>query len=125
MRLQPNIWSMGVTRAGVGAAFLTLPRTTAAAWVGEATAAQPGVDVLARALGARELLLGMGLVLAAARGRPVRGWLMAGVAADAADAAVSVAARQELPRNKVIMVAAVAAFSAAAGAHLAYHVGRS
>lgn len=115
---------MGLSRAGVGVAFLALPRTTAAAWVGEATASQPGVDVLARALGARELLLGTGLVLAVARGRPVRGWLMFGVAADAADAAVSIAARRELPRAKAITVAAVAAFSAAAGAHLAYHFGR-
>ncbi|MGH9036960.1 MAG: hypothetical protein ACRD0O_14450 [Acidimicrobiia bacterium] len=124
MKLLPSVWSMGVTRAGVGAAFLTLPRTTAAAWVGDATAAQPGVDVLARALGARELVLGAGLVLAVARGRPVKGWLMAGVVADVADAAVSVAAREELPRAKVIMVATVAAFSAAAGAHLAFHLGR-
>ena len=116
---------MGLTRASVGAAFLALPRTTAAAWVGDEAAAQPGVDILARALGARELVLGTGLVLAVARGRPVRGWLMAGVAADAADAALSIAAREELPRVKVMTVAAVALFSAAAGAHLAYHYGRA
>ena len=115
---------MGVTRAAVGAGFLTLPRTTAAAWVGDTTAAQPGVDILARALGARELILGTGLMLALVRGRPVKGWLMAGVAADVADAAVSVAAREEIPRAKMITVATVAVFSAAAGAHLAYHHGR-
>jgi hypothetical protein len=63
-------------------------------------------------------------MLALVRGRPVKGWLMAGVAADVADAAVSVAAREEIPRAKMITVATVAVFSAAAGAHLAYHHGR-
>jgi peptide-methionine (R)-S-oxide reductase len=115
---------MGATRVGVGVAFLAAPRVMAAGCVGPETAAEPRLDALVRAVGVRELVLGAGIVSALARGRPVRKWLVAGVVADLADVAATVAFRDRLPKEKAAVVAATALGSAATGAHFVYHLER-
>lgn len=115
-------WSMGLARVGAGAACLVAPEKTVAAWVSGETAAQPGVDVVARALGARELILGAAILCSLARGGNGRAWLAAAALADVTDAAAILAARHQLPRARAPLIVAVATGSAAVGAHLAWHL---
>jgi hypothetical protein len=71
-------------RIAVGAAFLLAPGLAGRTWVGE-DAARPSAKLLSRAFGARDLALGLGVVIAIDRGAPVRGWLEASALSDAAD----------------------------------------
>ena len=71
-------------RMAFGAAFLVAPGTAARGWIG-VDATRPGTRVITRALGARDLALGLGIVIAIDRGAPVRGWLEASALSDAVD----------------------------------------
>ena len=66
--------------------------------------------MLARALGARDLTLGLG-----ALGSGNRGWAAAGAAADALDAAVTLGSFNELPRRGRLLVLGAAGGGAIAG----------
>ena len=105
---------LNVGRAVVGGALLAAPARAGAAWVGP-EAALPSTGVMMRAMGARDLGLALG-TLAALRsgsrgGGGARTWLLAGVLADAADLAATLAAGRSLPpagRNGTAVVAATA-----------------
>src|SRR5918992_41210 len=84
-------------RIAVGAAFLVAPSLAGRLWVG-GEARRPGAKVLGRAFGARDLALGLGIVIGLDRGTPVRGWLEASALADATDFVATVLARRSLPR---------------------------
>jgi hypothetical protein len=108
--------AFGVGRALVGAALLVVPAPIARSWVGaEGTPA----TVLARSLGARDLVIGAGLALAVARDRDATTWLAGGVLADTVDGIATVAGGDDLPRNGRVGTAALAAGSALFGAWLA------
>ena len=64
-------------RIAVGAAFVIFPGLAGRMWIGS-DAARRSVKVLARAFGARDLAIGLGVVIALDRGTPVRGWIEAG-----------------------------------------------
>src|SRR4051794_41379972 len=78
-------------RIGVGAAFVLFPGLAGRMWIGPDAARRP-VKVLARAFGARDLAIGLGVVIAVDRGTPVRGWIEAGGLSDAVDNCASVLA---------------------------------
>ncbi len=78
-------------RIGIGTALMVAPRFAGRLWVG------PGVEghgsrVLARALGARDVVLGYRTLRAALDGEEVAGWLQLGAMADAADTAAAIVA---------------------------------
>lgn len=107
-------------RAALGVSALVRPSALARPWVGPAVD-EPGVRVLARALGARDLALGLGALAAAGTApagarRRAGAWFAAGALSDALDAAVTAAAWQRLPRRTRWLVAAAAGGAAAAGA---------
>src|SRR5918992_4631825 len=83
-------------RIAVGAAFLVAPSLAGRLWVG-GEARRPGAKVLGRAFGARDLALGLGVVIALDRGAPVRGWLEASALADAADFTAGLLDSRALP----------------------------
>ncbi|MDP9388535.1 MAG: hypothetical protein M3Q48_11655, partial [Actinomycetota bacterium] len=62
-------------RVGLGVTALVAPRLPSAPWVGDADARRPAVQLFARALGARDVALGLGPVLALRHHAPARGWL--------------------------------------------------
>src|SRR6516165_152288 len=68
---------LAAARVGVGLTAVVMPKLVARPWVG-AEAEGLGAAVLGRALGGRDIALGLGLLLAARRDRPLRGWLEAG-----------------------------------------------
>jgi hypothetical protein len=111
--------AVAVGRVGLGVAALAWPSVPARPWVG-ASADELGARVFARALGARDLALGLG-ALAAARKAPsapraAGAWYAAGALSDALDLAVTAAAWPRLPRATRWLVAAAAGGAAIAGA---------
>lgn len=107
-------------RIVLAAAMLALPGTFAGTWVG-ADGRRPGARVITRAMAARDVALGLGLKLALDRGRPARGWLEAGVLADAADFAATLTGRR-LPLLGRLGTLALAGTATALGARLARSV---
>ena len=106
-------------RVGLGVAALAWPSVPARPWVGS-SADELGAQVFGRALGARDLALGLG-ALAAVRKAPADpwsagAWFAAGALSDALDVAVTAAAWPRLPRFTRWLVAASAGGAALAGA---------
>jgi len=102
----------------VGAAFVLAPGLVGSAWIGSDARRRP-VKVLARAFAARDLAIGLGVVIALDRGAPVRGWLEAGALSDAIDTAATVLAGNSIPPAIRWSCVAVGVGSAALGAMLA------
>jgi hypothetical protein len=102
----------------VGAAFVLAPGLAGRRWIADDAKRRP-VKVLARAFGARDLALGLGVVLALDRGAPVRGWIEAGVLSDAIDTYASLLAGSSIPPAVRWPCVALGAGSTAAGILLA------
>lgn len=117
--LRHTATAVAAGRVALGVAALARPSVPARPWVG-ASADELGAQVFGRALGARDLALGLG-ALAAVRDAPSDSraagvWYAAGALSDALDVAVTVAAWPRLPRATRWLVAASAGGAALAGA---------
>jgi hypothetical protein len=91
---------IAIARMGFGIGFGFAPRATAPLWIGR-MARNPGAQFFCRIVGARDFVLGAGVLAALRSNADARPWILAGVAADAADFAATVAMRDELPRPAV------------------------
>jgi hypothetical protein len=109
-------------RIAVGAAFVLFPGLAGRMWIGGDAWRRP-VKVLARAFGARDLAIGLGIVIALDRGTPVRGWIEAGALSDAIDTAASLLAGHSIHPAIRWPAIALGAGSAAAGGALAPQFG--
>jgi hypothetical protein len=99
----------GAIRLGVGTGLVVAPGFAGRVWVGP-DADGPGAKVFARAIGARDVLLGLRTMTAVRSEREARHWLVSGYAADAADAAATVIAWRNLtPARRMLMPAIAAA----------------
>jgi hypothetical protein len=101
-------------RVLVGAALTFAPRRAGAGWMGR-DSGRPATQVAIRALGARDLAIGLGTAYAAGQGYGARPWLWAGILADAADLAATLRARDSLPALSVGAVGLVAGGSVLTG----------
>ena len=103
-------------RVALGVTALVWPSVPARPWVGRSSV-DLAATVFGRALGARDLALGLG-ALAALRAEDgeARAWLAAGALSDALDVVASVASWPELPRLTRWLVAGSAGGAALAGA---------
>jgi hypothetical protein len=101
-------------RIAIGAAALAVPGAGARVMFG-GDGSQRGMKAVMRMLGGRDLVLGLGVVIALDRGAPVRGWLEAGAVADTVDLVACVLARNEMPRSAYINTVALAGGAALAG----------
>jgi hypothetical protein len=119
MRALAGLISLG--RLLFGIALIAEPKLLERAWIGK-QARVPGAQVLARAVGARDLAVGLGGVQAVARDDgSARPWLGAAAICDAVDFGATLAAGRRIPReprNGVLVIASVfsllSALSAAA-----------
>ena len=103
-------------RIGIGITLVIVPGLSARMLSGRKAA---GVEpLLTRMLGARDLLLGMGTVIALDRGAPVRGWVEASAASDVADSVACLLARSCMSSRACSATVVIAVGSAAAGAYL-------
>ena len=112
--------TIALGRIGLGVVALTFPQIPARPWVGAHDAASTGGRVLARALGARDLALGLGALAALRRQSATDqgggfAWAGMGALADGLDAAVTLAAFGSLPRRGRWQVLAAAGGSTVAG----------
>jgi hypothetical protein len=112
-------WAVAAGRVALGLTALAWPSVPARPWVG-ATADEVPVQVFGRALGARDLALGAGALVALRRQAtepgPASAWVAAGALSDALDVAVSLASWGGLPRMTRWLVVASAGGAALAGA---------
>lgn len=106
--------ALSAARVALGVTALAFPAAVARPWVGAAGDDLAG-EVLGRALGARDVALGLG-ALAALRDGPARGWLAAGALSDGFDVITSVVSWAQLPRGTRWLVAASAGAASLAGA---------
>jgi hypothetical protein len=111
------LW-MARSRIAFGAAFVLLPGLTGRLWIGD-DAKRPAVRALTRALGARDVAIGLGVAIALDRGAPVRGWLEAAALSDAVDLVATLLGSGSIPDGARNVVAVVPGGSAAAGVVLA------
>jgi hypothetical protein len=105
-------------RVAFGAGMILAPRRVAHAWIGD-DADRPPVELLVRAVGARDIVIGAGAIAALAGNQPAKTWLRAGVAADLADAAITARYFSKLPRQGAIATIALAIVVAYTGNRVA------
>jgi hypothetical protein len=103
--------SLARSRMAIGLAAVVAPGRAAGVMAGR-KASDPIAPLFARMLGARDVALGLGTVIALDRGKPVRGWLEGSALSDTADCLACVIAREHIPAN-VLRVAVGAGASAA------------
>ena len=101
-------------RIAIGAAALAAPGVAGRVMLGR-EGSRPGVKALARMLGGRDLVLGLGVIIALDRGAPVRGWLEACAVADTVDLVACTVAREEIPRVTYVNTVVLAGVAALAG----------
>ena len=104
-------------RIAIGAAAVIVPGVATRIMGGKRGANGIG-PLFARMLGARDIALGLGAVIALDRGAPVRGWLEAAALADTADFVSCVLARDDMPQGVFEATAGLGAASAIAGIFL-------
>jgi hypothetical protein len=103
--------SISVGRFLFGVAFIAQPKLMERAWIGT-QARLPGAQLLARAVGARDLVLGLGGLQALNRkDGSARPWLAAAGICDAVDFGATWAAGRGIPRQARSGVLAIAGLS--------------
>ena len=123
MRFLAGLISLG--RLLVGMAFIAEPKLMERGWIGK-QARVPGAQVLARAVGARDLALGLGGVQAVARDDgSARPWLGAAAICDAVDFGATLAAGRRIPKQPRTGVLAIASVFSLLSAVLAAALGPS
>jgi hypothetical protein len=87
--------SLAGGRVAIGVVSLLAPGFVGRTMTGR-DGSEGGTRLFARMVGARDLGLGLGLLVALNRGAPVRGWLEASAVVDAIDAAACLLARDHI-----------------------------
>ena len=100
-------------RIAIGVTAMVAPSLPLRPWVGDLAGDRRG-KLLARSLGARDLALGLGVVLAMKHDAPVRGWIEGSGLADAGDCVATLLAFGKLPKAGRWLVLLSAAGAAAA-----------
>lgn len=111
--------ALGAVRALIGVVAIACPTLLASPWIGKDESRRPGARLLARALGGRDLALGLGALITLAKGGDARGWVSAGALADTFDTAATLLAFSTLPKRYRFVVLALTAGASASGAVLA------
>jgi len=110
--------SLAGGRIAIGVGSLLAPALVARTMTGSGHA-RGGTRLFARMVGARDLGLGLGLLIALDRGAPVRGWLEASALVDASDAAACLLARDHIRTSVFPGAVGLAAAGALVSARLA------
>jgi hypothetical protein len=98
-------------RIAYGAGLIAAPSRLGRRWLGPAANAAP-TQVPLGALGAREIILHSGAMIAAVRGAPLRPWVAGSIVGDLSDLAATVAGRGELPKGSATATLVVGGSSA-------------
>ncbi|MBA3305068.1 MAG: hypothetical protein H0U25_03985 [Thermoleophilaceae bacterium] len=106
-----------IGRAVLGAAITVAPSATTVDWIGKDATRSP-VAVLARALGVRDCMMGLGVLRTLGDAEAAKPWIAACLVADVVDLGATLAARDHLPKQGAVAVSVMAAGSALLGAWL-------
>jgi hypothetical protein len=104
-------------RIAIGAVAIALPGLAVRA-MGDRRSAAGLAPLFARMLGARDIALGLGTVIALDRGAPVRGWLEGSALSDTVDCLACVLARDRMSPLAARATAGLGGGSALAGIYL-------
>jgi hypothetical protein len=117
MALRIAACALALNRVAFGLGYLAAPERTASSWIGRKGRSRQ-TTVLTRALGARDLMLGVCALNAMARrdAAEAKRWFAAHAVADLADFAATQAARDKLPESGYRFGSAMAAASTAIAA---------
>lgn len=118
-RTMASLLSLG--RALFGAGLLLAPKRAGRGWIG-VQSGEPVPQLLVRTVGARDVAVGMGAVMALRRGAPARGWLEAALLADLLDAAIALVYLRKLPLTGAAGTLMLTAMAGYAGIRLAPRV---
>ena len=99
--------AVGIIRLGVGASLVVAPGWAGRIWVGPG-ADGPGSKVFARAVGARDVALGIKILKALQDGEAAGPWIRSGFVADMADAAATAIAFKHLTPWRRLAMPAIA-----------------
>ena len=114
MSLRSAATAIALGRVALGAALLVAPERIGRSWIGPA-GTERSVEVMARAVGARDVAIGVGGAAALLSGSDsARAWMLAAAAADLGDMVATLLARDVLPANGVAGVGVLAGGSAVA-----------
>ena len=108
---------LGRGRIALGVVSLLAPQLVGRVITGS-EASGGGATLFARMVGARDIGLGLGVLIALDRGAPVRGWLEASALVDGIDVAACLLARDHIRTSLVPGVAGLAAGGALLSAWL-------
>ncbi len=99
-----------VSRVVFGLGLALAPGRAGASWIGRKAAARPQTQIFARALGARDVVLGAGALRALRRDERdvARLWVMGAATADGTDVLAALAARRHLPSPLLAFVVVAA-----------------
>ena len=106
-------------RVALGVAAVLRPELPARPWVGTEEAGGAAGAVLGRALGGRDISLGLGALLALRDGRaagPAASWVAGGALADGVDALATLLSWRALPAGGRVAITTVAGSAAILGA---------
>jgi hypothetical protein len=107
--------ALAANRVLFGIGYLVAPERVGGGWIGR-QAKSSQTQVFTRALGARDLVLGLGALDALRSGRGARSWFAAHAIADGTDLAATIAARDKLPASGYRFATAMAGASTAIAA---------
>jgi len=114
---RPFATAIALTRVVLGLAAVAAPGPAGRAWIGPGASGRDRAVIL-RALGGRDVALGVGALLALRAGREARRWLLMGAISDLVDTAASAAGFGALPERRRWLVLAASGGAACAGAFL-------
>ena len=114
--------ALSIGRIIFGTSLFLAPSLVGRLWISE-DADRPRTKMMLRGLGIRDAAIGIGVIFALNRDAPVRGWLEAGVLADAGDAAAALVAFRHLPGFTRSASIASATGSAILGRQLSVQLG--
>lgn len=115
----PAVVAFSAGRVVAGATLLVAPRLAVSLWAGKEVPS-PVAVVLARALGIRDVLLGLATMRAVQNEGDLRPWLLANAAADGVDALATLAAWGRLdPTGRLLVLGAATSATAFAAVQAA------
>ena len=126
MSIRTLAFGLALNRIAFGLSFMLAPRWAGRIWIGRRAAKRPQTQLFGRALGARDLALGLGALRALQHNddAAARTWMAGHTIADGTDVAATLAARRSLPAPAAAFALAVAVGSTAIGAWSARSLGR-
>lgn len=108
-------------RIVIGTALTVAPGLAGRGWIGDA-ALDPSTKVFTRALGVRDLALGLGAYRALDSGGEVRPWVVLGALCDAVDLVATSLAMGRIGARRAVPAMLIAGTAAAAGLAAADHL---